>query len=173
MTKTVSYVTRPCQVHTSAVKKSAPADQPHRALAGLSLGGMEAHTIGLAHVDLFSTIGMFSGGSITPAEIKDIETFKKRVKLVFVSYGSREGGATTAKPDADALQQAGVKTVFYVSPDTAHEWQSWRRSLCQSRRSCSGTDGLAGRTRSTQTGRGPSTHSPDSPRCLRRLIPIG
>ena len=56
---------------------------------------------------------------------------KRRVKLVFVSYGSREGGANTAKPNADALEGAGVKTVFYVSPETAHEWQSWRRSLYQ------------------------------------------
>lgn len=106
-------------------------DQPHRALAGLSLGGMEAHTIGLAHLDLFSTIGMFSGGSITPAEIKDMGAFRKQVKLVFVSYGSKEPGAATAKPNVDALQQAGVKSVFYVSPETAHEWQSWRRSLNQ------------------------------------------
>ena len=29
------------------------------------------------------------------------------------------------------MQQAGIKSVFYVSPETAHEWQSWRRSLYQ------------------------------------------
>src|SRR5207247_6093585 len=43
------------------------ADQPHRALAGLSMGGMQTRTIGLAHLDLFSHLGVFSGGSITPA----------------------------------------------------------------------------------------------------------
>jgi enterochelin esterase family protein len=31
----------------------------------------------------------------------------------------------------EALQQAGVKGVFYESPDTAHEWLTWRRSLYQ------------------------------------------
>jgi enterochelin esterase family protein len=106
-------------------------DQPSRALAGLSMGGMQTRTIGLAHLDTFSHLGVFSGGSIAPADIKDLAAFKRRVKLVFVSYGSREGGTTTAKPNADALEQAGVKTVFYVSPETAHEWQSWRRSLYQ------------------------------------------
>jgi S-formylglutathione hydrolase FrmB len=30
-----------------------------------------------------------------------------------------------------ALEQAGIKHVFYESPDTAHEWQTWRRSLYQ------------------------------------------
>ena len=37
---------------------------------------------------------MFSGGSIGVAEIKDMADFKKKVKLVFVGYGSRENGAT-------------------------------------------------------------------------------
>jgi len=33
------------------------------------------------------------------------------------------------KANTDALQAAGVNTRYYVSPQTAHEWQSWRRSL--------------------------------------------
>ena len=60
------------------------ADQPHRAMAGLSMGGMYTHGITLAHLDKFSHIGMFSGGSIGVAEIKDMADFKKKVKLVFV-----------------------------------------------------------------------------------------
>jgi enterochelin esterase family protein len=28
-----------------------------------------------------------------------------------------------------ALKEAGINSVFYESPNTAHEWQSWRRSL--------------------------------------------
>jgi enterochelin esterase family protein len=46
-----------------------------------------------------------------------------------MSYGSRERGADGLKDAADTLQQAGIKSVSYVSPLTAHEWQSWRRSL--------------------------------------------
>jgi enterochelin esterase family protein len=107
------------------------ADQPNRALAGLSMGGMQTRTIGLAHLDKFAYLGIFSGGSIAPAEITDMAAAKRRLKTVFVSYGSREGGAATAKTNVDALQEAGIKTVFYVSPETAHEWQSWRRSLYQ------------------------------------------
>jgi enterochelin esterase family protein len=104
------------------------ADQPHRAMAGLSMGGAYTHGITLAHVDKFSHIGMFSGGSIGVSEIKDMADFKKKVKLVFASYGSRENGAT-AKTNTDDLNKAGVKAVYYESPLTAHEWQSWRRSL--------------------------------------------
>ena len=118
------------------------ADQPHRAMAGLSMGGMQTHTIGLAHLDTFSQLGLFSGGSVTTEEVAGIPDFKSRVKLLFISYGSREidnparrggagrgGNATTAKADVDALSQAGINARFYVSPQTAHEWQSWRRSL--------------------------------------------
>jgi enterochelin esterase family protein len=120
------------------------ADQPNRAMAGLSMGGMQTRSIALTHLDKFSHVGVFSGGSITAEEVANIPDFKQKVKLVFVSYGSREidnparrggagrgGNATTAKTDMEALKQAGINSHFYVSPQTAHEWQSWRRSLHQ------------------------------------------
>jgi enterochelin esterase-like enzyme len=106
------------------------ADQANRAMSGLSMGGMQTRTITLANLDKFSHIGIFSGGSIGAADIKDMAGFNKRVKLVFVSYGSRENGAT-GKTNVEALKQAGVNAVFYESPLTAHEWLTWRRSLCQ------------------------------------------
>jgi enterochelin esterase-like enzyme len=105
------------------------ADQAHRGLAGLSMGGMLTHGISLAHLDKFSHIGMFSGGSIATSEIKDMADFKKRVKLLFVSYGSREPGSATGQAAVEALKKEGVNAVAYESPETAHEWQSWRRSL--------------------------------------------
>ena len=117
------------------------ADQPHRAMAGLSMGGMQTRQITLANLDKFSHIGIFSGGSISPADVNNAPGFKEKVKLVFVSYGSREidpanrrgggrgGFGGDPKANAEALKQAGINTVFYFSPNTAHEWQSWRRSL--------------------------------------------
>lgn len=113
------------------------ADQPHRAMAGLSMGGMQARSITSANLDKFSHIGIFSGGSLATNDIPDLETSKQKVKLVFVSYGSRELGGDRSnrggdpKAATEALKAAGINTRFYVSPDTAHEWQSWRRSLYQ------------------------------------------
>ncbi len=109
-------------------------DQPHRAMAGLSMGGMQTRSITMTNLDTFSHIGIFSGGSITASEISDMADFKQKVKLVFVSYGSREvtggrGMGANGKANADELKQAGVNSVYYESPLTAHEWQSWRRSL--------------------------------------------
>jgi enterochelin esterase-like enzyme len=108
---------------------SVDTDAEHRALAGLSMGGMQTRRIAPAHLDTFSYIGVFSGGTITPRDITDMDAFKKSVKLVFMSYGAREGGSARVKAAADALQQAGIKSVSYVSPNSAHDFVSWKRSL--------------------------------------------
>ena len=111
------------------------SDQPNRAMAGLSMGAMETKMITLRNVDTFSHIGLFSGGSIRPDEIEDLATFKQKNKLVFVSYGSKEVGGDrprrrgNPKESVEALKKEGINSHYYVSPDTAHEWQSWRRSL--------------------------------------------
>src|ERR1700745_2181336 len=76
------------------------ADQPHRAMAGLSMGGAQNRQITLANLDKFSHIGLFSGGSIAADDpaLKDPAPFKEKVKVLFVSYGSREErGAAAAK----------------------------------------------------------------------------
>jgi len=113
-------------------------DQPHRGMAGLSMGGMQTRSITLANLDKFSHIGVFSGGSIALTNITDMAAFKQKVKLVFVSYGSREVDSPNRrnfggdpKANTEALKEAGVNSLYYVSPLTAHEWQSWRRSLHQ------------------------------------------
>jgi enterochelin esterase-like enzyme len=112
-------------------------DLDHRAMAGLSMGGMQTRIITLANPDKFSQVGMFSGGSISMEDIINTPDFKKNVKLLFISYGSREldnprkGPWGDPKENTQALKEAGMNTNFYVSPLTAHEWQSWRRSLYQ------------------------------------------
>jgi enterochelin esterase-like enzyme len=100
-------------------------DGNNRAMAGLSMGTFVTRVVALANPDKFSYIGIFSGGTVAPKDISD----KSKVKLVFMSFGSRERGADGLKGAADALKEAGINAVSYVSPLTAHEWQSWRRSL--------------------------------------------
>jgi enterochelin esterase family protein len=106
-------------------------DQEHRAMAGLSMGGMQTRSIVIANPSLFSHVGMFSSGTFTPNEIEDIDAFKKNVKVVFMSFGGKEGGAARIGDAAEEWNKIGIKGVSYVSPETAHEWHSWRRSLYQ------------------------------------------
>ena len=102
------------------------------------MGGFETKLITLKNLDTFSDIGLFSGGSISPEDVKNTPGFKDKVKLVFVSFGGREienmknGGMRFGgdpKENTDAIAKEGINAHFYVSPKTAHEWQSWRRSL--------------------------------------------
>ena len=106
------------------------ADTEHRAMAGLSMGGMQTHTITLANPNTFAYVGMFSGGVFNTEELKDATDFKKTNKLIFMSCGSRESRMQVDKA-AEDLRAIGINAKSYVSPETAHEWQTWRRSLYQ------------------------------------------
>ena len=109
------------------------AKRDGRAMAGLSMGGFETHTITLAKPDVFGYWGLLSGGTYNPEELKG----KAKPKLIFMSYGSREKqrdgsfSSAAAQSSAAALKEAGFNAVSFVSENTAHEFQSWRRSLYQ------------------------------------------
>ena len=100
------------------------ADQAHRAMAGLSMGGMETHTITLNKPEVFSYYALLSGGLYKPEEIKD----KSKVKLIFLSCGSFEN-PDGVKGSVNGLKEAGFNAVSFVSENTRHEFQTWRRSL--------------------------------------------
>jgi enterochelin esterase-like enzyme len=108
-------------------------DREHRAMAGLSMGGMQTRMIGLSHLDTFANIGIFSGGNLgelTNSPLNNVAAFNRLVKVAFISYGSVEGGANGLDSYRGSLETAGITNVAtYISPGTAHEWQSWRRSF--------------------------------------------
>jgi enterochelin esterase-like enzyme len=100
-------------------------DKDHRAMAGLSMGGMETHTITLARPEVFGYYGLLSGGTYNAEEIANTG-----VKFVFMGCGSKENpdGVTKAAED---LKAAGYNAMSYVSEGTAHEFLTWRRCLYQ------------------------------------------
>jgi enterochelin esterase-like enzyme len=102
------------------------ANQSRRAMAGLSMGGMETKLITLNKPEVFSHYALLSGGTYKPEDIVD----KSKVKLVFLSCGSKERPDAVKNAAAD-LQKAGMNAVSYISDGTAHEFQTWRRSLYQ------------------------------------------
>ena len=102
------------------------ADKAHRAMAGLSMGGMETHMITLNKPDVFSYYALLSGGLYTPEELQG----KTKPSLVFISCGSKEN-PERFKEAVDKLKAANYNAVSYVSENTAHEFLTWRRSLYQ------------------------------------------
>jgi enterochelin esterase-like enzyme len=100
------------------------ASKDNRAMAGLSMGGMETKTITLNNPEVFAYYGLLSGGIYLPEDIKD----KTQVKMIFLSSGSKERPERILDAAAK-LKNAGFNTVTYVSDNTGHEFQTWRRSL--------------------------------------------
>jgi enterochelin esterase family protein len=121
------------------------SDRDHRAMAGLSMGGMQTFQITLKHLDLFSYIGGFSGagGMLVLGDRKldpktdyngvfaDPAAFAKKVHLLWLGVGTVEPERMRAGLQRlhNSLLEANIQHVFYESPGTDHEWQTWRRDL--------------------------------------------
>jgi enterochelin esterase family protein len=112
------------------------ADREHRAMAGLSMGGMQTFQIGPQHLDLFSYLGMFSGTPMAQAQSQvdavaaQGATFNRKVHLLWFGVGTTETNFYSRTKEVRAqLEQAGIPSGYYESPGTAHEFQTWRRCL--------------------------------------------
>ncbi|MCQ2374779.1 MAG: endo-1,4-beta-xylanase [Salinivirgaceae bacterium] len=101
------------------------ADRDHRAMAGLSMGGMETHLITLDRPEVFGYWGILSGGMYTPDELAKASV---KPNFVFMSTGEKENPVGIRKA-ADDLNAAGYKAMSHVSDGTAHEFLTWRRAL--------------------------------------------
>jgi enterochelin esterase-like enzyme len=109
----------------------------NRAMAGLSMGGMQSFLTVLPNLDKFAYLGGFSGNSGGGAGFDpktsnggvfaDSAAFNKKMKLLFLGIGSVEGPNT--KNFSEQLTKAGIQNVYFESPGTAHEWLTWRRCL--------------------------------------------
>jgi enterochelin esterase family protein len=128
-------------------------DREHRAMAGLSMGGMQTLFVTLHHLDMFAYIGSLSGPILRPVNsdspvatamqgsfdtktafagaFADPAAFNNHVKLLWLGVGSAEPEQfrTSIRGAVAALQAAGVRLRFFESSGTAHEWQTWRRDL--------------------------------------------
>jgi enterochelin esterase-like enzyme len=117
-------------------------NRENRAMAGLSMGGMQTFQITLKHLDLFGYIGGFSGAgggfggaAFDPKTahggvMADAAEFSKKVRLLWLGIGTAEGRMYEGiKKYHEALDKAGIKHTYYESQGTAHEWLTWRRCL--------------------------------------------
>jgi len=118
-------------------------DRDHRAMAGLSMGGMQTFHVTLENLDLFSHIGGFSGGmgmlapggldlkTVHGGVLADPTAFAKKVHLLWLGVGTREPERMreSIRGLHASLTEAGIEHVYDESPGTDHEWQTWRRNL--------------------------------------------
>jgi enterochelin esterase-like enzyme len=113
------------------------ADADHRAIAGLSMGGGQALSIGLARTDLFHYVLGFSGavgGPFMNAEAEFSEALSKpeilnsRLRLLWVSCGKQDFLYQANRQFVDMLKSKGVKVLFRET-EGSHVWSVWRNYL--------------------------------------------
>ena len=111
------------------------SDRNFRALAGLSMGGMQTFTIGLKNLDSFSYLGIFSG---VPNNYEDLlkntfeqeSTFNQRLNLFWFGAGTEEASFLNRQNGLkELLAKSGINAKYYESGGTTHEFQTWRRCL--------------------------------------------
>lgn len=114
------------------------ADRNKRAIAGLSMGAMQSQWIAFHYKDLYSAVGLFSGGFTVKDDfadytdlLNDTETFNSLFPLLFASYGEQEDERfLEAKTTLDNYTRKGLVSTVYSTPGY-HEWDVWRKCLHQ------------------------------------------
>lgn len=121
------------------------ANRENRAIAGLSMGANQTMRILMNNLDKFSHYGGFSGTSNYPSsdvidpvtfldgKFNDGQNINKMLKVFWLGLGTKESAPFPGSVGAfrNMLNKQGIKHIYYESPGTAHEWQTWRRSLQQ------------------------------------------
>jgi enterochelin esterase-like enzyme len=115
------------------IEKNYPVikDSEHRAVAGLSMGGGQSLNFGLGNPDKFAWVGGFSSAPNTklPAElVPNPEETKKKLKLLWISCGDKDGLITFSKRTHDYLNTNNVPHIYYVDHGY-HDFVVWKNSL--------------------------------------------
>ncbi len=123
-------------------------DRQHRAIAGLSMGGMQTLNIGIPNLDKFAYLGVFSSGVFgmggrgpaanpnapsweqqNQANLDNAE-LKEGLKLVWFATGKDDFLLQTSRATVEMLRRHGFNVVFKETTG-AHSWLNWRNYLCE------------------------------------------
>jgi len=115
-------------------------DANSRALAGLSMGGIQTLYTGVKNIDLFSYLGVFSSGWIQPMqkELADsqyefmknnAEKINSELKLFWISQGGKEDIAwKNCQTMVAKFDEMKIKYIYSEYPG-GHSWPVWRNNL--------------------------------------------
>lgn len=120
-------------------------DQANRALAGLSMGGIQTLNTGIMHPELFSYLGVFSSGwwANPPSNLKKLggseeyytllkektADYNANFKQFWLSMGGEEDIAyNNCRIMMERFDEIGIRYTYYETPG-GHTWPVWRESL--------------------------------------------
>jgi len=121
----------PLVEQTYRVKK----DREDRAICGLSMGGWQSGAIGLANLERFAWVGMFSAGMGSEDEFAKLLSpgggkINPQLKLFWIGCGKKDGLYKGNKDLADMAAAKGVKYTWWES-EGGHGWTEWRDYLAR------------------------------------------
>ena len=115
----------------------------HRALAGLSMGGIQTLNTVIENPDMFSYVGVFSSGWFSNDKNKmfgdvekyynmlqnDTKKYNESFKQFFITMGGKEDIAySNCQNMLKRFDEIGVKYTYFETPG-GHTWPVWRESL--------------------------------------------
>lgn len=116
-------------------------DAKNRALAGLSMGGLQTLYAGIRNSELFSSLGVFSSGwfanntALTTPQYEfmknNADKINSNIKNLWISMGGQEDIAfNNCKIMRAKFDELGVKYAYSEYPG-GHTWPVWRHDLFQ------------------------------------------
>lgn len=113
------------------------ADRHHRALAGLSMGGMQTQRTVMTFPELFAWAGIFSGGFVIKDEEIDYRNvlfekneFDKTFKMLFVACGDKDAFYEETCKNVRLIQEKGITLETYFAHGR-HDWTFWRHCVAE------------------------------------------
>ena len=115
-------------------------DAKHRAVAGLSMGGMETMEVAFNNIDMFTYVWVLSS-SLMPgldpaAESERLQVKKNAAKmnkhfkaLVFTQGGPADIAYKNCENTRNQLVQDGLKFDYMENAQEGHSWATWRADL--------------------------------------------
>ena len=115
------------------------ADSKNRALAGLSMGGLQTLHAGVRNTDLFNYLGVFSSGwwsnntELSDPQYKFMAENKDKInsnlKEFWIAMGGEEDIAhNNCQIMMSKFKEMGINYTYYTSPG-GHTWPVWREDL--------------------------------------------
>jgi enterochelin esterase-like enzyme len=118
----------------------AETDSKNRALAGLSMGGIQTLYVGINNTSLFSYLGVFSSGWIMPMQKdlanaqydfmkKNVDLINNNLNLFWIAMGGKEDIAyNNCQTMLSKFDELKIKYTYSEYPG-GHAWPVWRHNL--------------------------------------------
>lgn len=107
-------------------------ERESRAMAGLSMGGMQTQRTVFRNPEFFAWAGIFSGGLVIEDKdsdyrqiLYDRSSFEKIFQMLFVACGTRDGFYSTTKEAVMKVKAHGIPLEVFEE-EGGHDWTFWR-----------------------------------------------